>query len=331
MKALRYRSCMDGSSAASGRTGFFFTAASALLLSASPASATFHLAHIERILTGLDGNTDVQFVQIEMDQSSQQFVNGTRLIAFDADGNFSHVVLELDKNVSKGGAGVSFLMASTAFEEATGLAPDFVFSTAEGNALPAEAGMVCWGKPDDETDPNDPDMVDCISYGAYTGPDNDHTDEPSPVTPFGHGLGRVQDTDSSAADFECEDLTTAITNEPDKVGIEATTPCPGASECGNGTVEEPESCDDGDTDFTPGDFCSATCDDFACGIPTSATATDPKTSDALFVLRAGVGSVACDHVVCDVNGSGSVNTSDALAVLRRAVGQPVLFDCPTPL
>jgi hypothetical protein len=32
-----------------------------------------------------------------------------------------------------------------------------------------------------------------------------------------------------------------------------------------------------------------------------------------------------------VNGSGDITTSDALAVLRAAVGQPVLFDCPTIL
>jgi cysteine-rich repeat protein len=329
MDALRYRTAIFTNRAS--RAGSSLVAASFLVMAATPAFATFHFAHIERILTGLDGNTDVQFVQIEMEASSQQFVEGAQLIAFDAEGNFSHVVLVLDKDVANGGAGKSFLMASTAFEEETGLAPDFVFSTAGGNALPAEAGMVCWGKPDDETDPDDPDMVDCVSYGNYTGPDNSHTDAPSPVTPFGHGLARVQDTGSSAADFECEDPATAITNEPDKVGVAATTPCPGAAACGNGTVEEPETCDDGDTDFTPGDFCSATCDDFACGVPTSATATVPKTSDALFVLRAGVGSAACSPVVCDVNGSGDVNASDALAVLRKAVGQQVIFDCPTLL
>jgi cysteine-rich repeat protein len=236
-------------------------------------------------------------------------------------------VLELDKNVVSG-AGRHFLMASEAFEEATGLAPDFVFATDGGNALPAEDGMVCWGKPQDETDPNDPDMVDCISYGNYTGPDNVHTDAPSPVTPFGHGLNNVSHTHSSAADFVCEDPVTAITNEPDKVGIAATTPCPGPQECGNGTVEEPETCDDGDTDFTQGDFCSATCDDFGCGIPRSPTATEPLTSDALFVLRTAVGVVDCDLRVCDVNDSGEVNTSDALAVLRSAVGQPVELNCP---
>lgn len=305
------------------------TAGTFVMLSASPASAIFHIAHIERILTGLGGTTDVQFVQIEMDQSSQQFVDGAKLVAFNADGSFSHVVLELDKNLSRGGAGVAFLMASEAFEEEFGLAPDFVFSTADGKGLPAEDGMVCWGKPSDETDPDDPDMVDCVSYGNYTGPDNDHTDAPSAVTPFGHGLVAIADTHSSAADFECEDPAVAITNEPDKVAVPATAPCPGAAVCGNGEVEEPETCDDGDTEFAQGDFCSAGCDDFGCGIPRSPTATEPLTSDALFVLRTAVGVVTCDLRVCDVNDSGEVNTSDALAVLRSAVGQSVNLVCPT--
>jgi cysteine-rich repeat protein len=303
-------------------------AACALVLTASQAHALFHLAHIERILTGLDGTTDVQFVQIEMDEAGQQLVSGSKLIAFDAGGDFSHVVLVLNKNVSKGGAGVSFLMASENFEEATGMAPDFVFSSDEGNGLPAQSGMVCWGKPDDETDPNDDDMVDCISYGNYTGPDNVHTDEPNPITPFGHGLERIAHTHSSADDFRCEELTTPVTNAPDKRGIDASAPCSVAAECGDGTVEDPETCDDGDTDFTPGDHCSATCDDFGCGSPTSATATSPKTSDALFVLRSAVGTSSCDVRVCDVNDSGNISSSDALAVLRAAVGQPIVLDCP---
>ena len=51
-------------------------------------------------------------------------------------------------------------------------------------------------------------------------------------------------------------------------------------------------------------------------------------SDALFVLRAAVGSASCELCVCDVNGSGTVTASDALVVLRRAVGQPVELACP---
>lgn len=51
-------------------------------------------------------------------------------------------------------------------------------------------------------------------------------------------------------------------------------------------------------------------------------------SDALFVLRAAVGSETCALCTCDVNNSGSVSAPDALLVLRKAVGQDVLFACP---
>lgn len=77
----------------------------------------------------------------------------------------------------------------------------------------------------------------------------------------------------------------------------------------------------------PGDFCSAACEAFPCGVPTNVAAARPKTSDALFVLKAAVATSNCDLRVCDVNASGSVNTTDALLVLKRAVGQPVNLAC----
>lgn len=326
MKVLRSDRRIPGSlQSPSRRAAAAFTACSLAMLTASPASASFHEMQIERLLTGIGGSTDVQFVQLQMLDNGQGLVSGSKLIVFNADGSFNSVVLTLNKSVANDDEGARILMASASFEEAIGLVPDFVFPD---GSLPTQNGMICWGKPIDQTDPNSLNMIDCVSYGNYTGDDNDHTTAPSLVSPFGHGIVRTQDTNSSAADFECEDPAVPISNAPDKQGIPATTSCDGGPECGNGAVEDPETCDDGDTDFTPGDFCSAECDDFGCGIPTSATATVPKTSDALFVLRAAVGSASCDLLVCDVNESNTVNTSDALAVLRRAVGQPITLTCP---
>ncbi len=298
---------------------------SLVVLAATPATASFHEMEIKRILTGIDGSTDVQFVQLEMLDGGQGLVSGAKLIVFAADGAFDHVAVTFNKSVSNDEQGNAILIASESFQAATGLAPAFVFPDGR---LPAETGMLCWGKPTDQTNPASTNMIDCVSYGDFTGADNKHTSSPSAITPFNHGIVRIQDTNDSRADFECEDPSVAISNFPDKEGIPATTACPGAQECGNGTVEEPETCDDGDTDFTPGDFCSADCDDFGCGIPTSATATGPKTSDALYVLKAAVATVECDLLVCDVNDSGGVNTSDALAVLRKAVGQEITLNCP---
>jgi hypothetical protein len=52
-------------------------------------------------------------------------------------------------------------------------------------------------------------------------------------------------------------------------------------------------------------------------------------SDALAVLSAAVGSIACELCVCDVDGSGSIAATDGLATLRAAVGLAIELNCPT--
>jgi len=100
-----------------------------------------------------------------------------------------------------------------------------------------------------------------------------------------------------------------------------------AATCGDGIRESPEDCDDGDTLFQPGDYCSAACSVVPCGIPTAPEATKPKAADALFTLRAAVGQVGCDLRVCDVNQSSTVTATDALTILKAAVGLPVELAC----
>lgn len=70
-----------------------------------------------------------------------------------------------------------------------------------------------------------------------------------------------------------------------------------------------------------------------CGDPLNPSASvagefDITASDALFALKAAVGSTACELCVCDVNDSGSLTASDALAILRDAVGLPIDLQCP---
>ncbi|MFN2375713.1 MAG: hypothetical protein ABR538_04200, partial [Candidatus Binatia bacterium] len=50
--------------------------------------------------------------------------------------------------------------------------------------------------------------------------------------------------------------------------------------------------------------------------------------DALFVLRASVGSEECLLCICDANGSGGISVTDALAVLKVAVGLNQPTTCP---
>jgi cysteine-rich repeat protein len=100
--------------------------------------------------------------------------------------------------------------------------------------------------------------------------------------------------------------------------------------CGNGSLDEGEECDDGNT--LGGDCCTSNCVSTPhptahCSQPLSGEADGPKASDCLYILRAAVGSVPCCNCPCDVNGSGTFTASDALLCLRRAVGGAVELQC----
>jgi hypothetical protein len=56
---------------------------------------------------------------------------------------------------------------------------------------------------------------------------------------------------------------------------------------------------------------------------------DLSASDALFALRASVGTADCAPCQCDVDTSGSVAASDALRILRAAVGISSTLACPS--
>lgn len=63
-----------------------------------------------------------------------------------------------------------------------------------------------------------------------------------------------------------------------------------------------------------------------CGDPT----LDEKVSatDALSVLKSGVGVTYCEGCICDATDDDAVTAGDALLVLRYSVGQPVSLNCP---
>jgi cysteine-rich repeat protein len=97
--------------------------------------------------------------------------------------------------------------------------------------------------------------------------------------------------------------------------------------CGNGTVEQGELCDDGNTFWAPGQHCNTVCGLVACGDPND---DDNWTaSDALFALNSAVGVNSCDECVCDVDASGLVAATDALRLLNFAISVPgITLNCP---
>jgi hypothetical protein len=189
-----------------------------------------------------------------------------------------------------------------------------------------------------------------------TGANDDRSDEIFTVTIASEAIAQVSDGDENLC------ATGEVQMAANGLGVAFTSFCELANENGDGSIEvfhagvglaasaplavtEGVSCtsvaggisSDGtlvgfDSDCDPlGEnedgsveiFRASTC---TCGAPL--TRGEPKTSDALFVLRAAVGSSLCVACNCDVNDSGSIAANDALIVLRAAVGQPVTLNCP---
>jgi hypothetical protein len=102
--------------------------------------------------------------------------------------------------------------------------------------------------------------------------------------------------------------------------------------CGNGIIDDLESCDDGDDIGGMGDICNSYCIvNTTCGGPTGKRR--PTIVDALYILRVAVGLESCDPALCDVDSNGFINTSDVLRVLRVVVGLegPSFLFCPDPV
>jgi cysteine-rich repeat protein len=138
----------------------------------------------------------------------------------------------------------------------------------------------------------------------------------------GTGCGGTANTDP------CDDDNTCTENDICSNKTCSGTFIEGCGFCGDGQVNPPEQCDDGNATFVAGEYCGVACVRIPCGKPTNSTGVNPKSSDALFTLKAAVGQASCQLRVCDVDNSTKVLSSDALRILRKAVGQSVTLNCP---
>jgi cysteine-rich repeat protein len=113
------------------------------------------------------------------------------------------------------------------------------------------------------------------------------------------------------------------------VGLPVVLSCPDISvTCGNGFLEEKETCDDGDALYNDGEFCNSACLLVMCGDTDDSGGV--TILDAQYILNAGVDNVPCDDSICDITGNGIINSTDALRALMHAVGLPIDFNCPAP-
>ncbi len=221
-----------------------------LLLGPGSAHALFDLAVIDEVMTSYGGDPNVQFVEIKQLAIAQNFVANSVLAVFDATGTYIGDLLVVPGNVVNSGAGVRWIMATTAFQTVSGLTPDFIMPA----GLPTGGGMVCWGAPGlipplpaswDHTIPAN--YVDCLAYGTYSGPSNIHVGTPTSLDSDGHSLARLSDTNDNATDFACADPATPTNNGGSSASLAATTPCFG-DPCATlgGDTDGDTICDDDD-------------------------------------------------------------------------------------
>lgn len=184
------------------------------LVVSGEARASFHLATIAEVLTSYQGDANVQFVEILDPVGGQNLVGDTVLAAFDASGAHSGDLLVVPSDVST--ASPTWLMATAAFETATGITPDFVIPP----GLPTAGGMACWGAPGavapdpgswDHTNPEN--YVDCVAYGTYSGPVFNVAGSPTRLDGQGHSLVHTGVGGSSLRDWECTESITPQAND----------------------------------------------------------------------------------------------------------------------
>jgi hypothetical protein len=219
-----------------------------LLLMPRLSSGLFHVSVINQLMTSYACDLNVQFLEIRMLVSLQNFVTNGVVGAFDASGVYVGDVLIVPHDVAMSGAGVTWLLGTSQFATVSGITPDFVIPP----TLATGGGMVCWGAPVasnfkpvasttwDHTNPQN--YIDCLAYGNYSGPSNPHIGTPTTLTADGHSLLRGSTTNNNSADFAIADPATPKNNAGTAASLPATgacstpTPTPTASPAPNPTM-----------------------------------------------------------------------------------------------
>jgi hypothetical protein len=150
-----------------------------LVLVPAVAAATNHLTRIEQVMAGANGDSNVQFIEIKAALLAQNlwgpqtgdpdFPEPRALLTFHDASGAQVAEFGFPSNPVLGPAdpdngGHSVLIATQAFADLTGLAPDFLMPP----DLPTQDGMVCF-----TDNPENSVLFEvnaCLSYGNYAGP-----------------------------------------------------------------------------------------------------------------------------------------------------------------
>ena len=174
--------------------------AAALVVPASlppTAAATFHEVSIREVFPGDTAQPDAEYVELQAYASGQEFIAGHSVTFRSAAGSVIGTE-PFAKDVADGRNQMTFVMATPAAEARFGIAADEEIGA---NLLDPTGGAVCW------------EGLDCVSWGAFSGPLPSPAGSPATAIPDGMALRRTiapgcptlleesDDRDNSAADF----------------------------------------------------------------------------------------------------------------------------------
>ena len=167
----------------------------ALALTASTASATFHLMKVREVAPQ-PSTPNSAYVELQMTAFGQNLVGGHNLVSYNAAGTLLGTVT-LPSNVANGDNQRTILIGSPG----TPGSPDFVTNLDTYLPTAAGGGAVCW------------ENIDCVSWGSFSGSLPSPAGNPAPAIPAGSALVRsitpncptlledADDTNNSVVDF----------------------------------------------------------------------------------------------------------------------------------
>ena len=145
----------------------------ASLFVAPPARALFHLIKISEIYSGSSAQPTAQFIELQMYADNQRFLASHQVVVFDASG-VEKARYTFTSAVANGNSQANVLLATAEAETAFGVTADLRMEP----VLTGNGGRVCFQS-------NSGDLIDCASWGTYSGDDADSG------TPFNAPIGIV--------------------------------------------------------------------------------------------------------------------------------------------
>ncbi len=156
--------------------------------------ASFHDMNITEVLTGANGNTAIQYVEMEMEGPGENFVSTHHLVSKNASGTvIGNYTVPTDVAA---GFQRKILLGTQAFANLNVVTPDFILPA---NFLSPTAGQVSW------VDGALPGGT--VTWGAYTGTGATGTPISTNNNSDNFSLTRVTDTGNDNADFQSLDNT----------------------------------------------------------------------------------------------------------------------------